>query len=56
MGYGRYSLRGFESYLRIVVHLSKDDIQLIFKEYFSKFFNYEISPGYYSIKHVSDVG
>ena len=38
------SIRDFESYLRVVVGLNEDDIQLIFKQYISHFITYELSP------------
>ena len=37
MGYARSPLRDFESYLRIIVGLNEDDIQLILKQYNEKF-------------------
>ena len=55
MGYAWSPLRDFENYLRIVVGLDEDNIQLILKEYNSKFFTYEISTGSYSIKDFSEV-
>ena len=42
-------LRDFESYLRIVVILDEDDIQLILKQYNSNFVTYELSPASYTI-------
>ena len=48
-------LRDFESYLRIVVGLNEDDIQIILKQYNSKFIKSELSPGVYSIKDISEV-
>ena len=35
----------FESYLRIVIGLNKDDLQLILKHYNSNFVTCEIPPG-----------
>ena len=49
MGYARSSFRDFESYLRIVVGFDEDDIQLILKQYNSKFVTYELLPGIYTI-------
>ena len=49
MGYARSLFRDFESYLRIVVGLEEDDIQLILKQYNEKFFTYELDPGNYTI-------
>ena len=44
--------RDFESYLRIVVGLNDDDIQLILKQYNSNFVTYEITPGIYTFKDI----
>ena len=51
--YGRSSFRDFECYLRIVVGLDEDDIQLNLKQYFPTFIKYQILPGVYSIEDVS---
>ena len=53
-GYTRSRFRDFESYLRIVIDLDDDDVQLILKEYNSHFITYEITPGIYSIQDISD--
>ena len=53
MGYARSSFRGFESYIRIVVGLDEDDIQLILKQYSSSFIKYETPPGVYPFKDIS---
>ena len=53
MGYARSPFRDFESYLRNVVGLDEDDIQLISKESNSKSLTYEIVPGFYSIEDIS---
>ena len=45
MGYARSPFQDFESYLRIVVVLDEDDIQLILKQYNSNFVTYEMPPG-----------
>ena len=45
MGYARSLFRDFESYLRIVVGLEENDIQLILKQYNEKFITYELDPG-----------
>ena len=42
MGYARSLFEDFESYLRIVVGLNKDDIRLILKQYNANFFTYEL--------------
>ena len=52
MSYACSPLQDFESYLRIVVGLDEDDIQLILKKNSSNFVTYEISPGISSIKLV----
>ena len=54
MGYNRSPIRDFESYLRIVIGLDEDDIQLILKQYNEKFITYELSPGIYTIKDFSE--
>ena len=40
--------------MRIRVGLDEEDIQLILKEYNSHFITYELSPGIYTIKDISD--
>ena len=54
LGYARSLFRDFESYLRIVVDLPEDDIQLILREYNSHFITYELTPGIYTIQDNSD--
>ena len=54
LGYARSLFRDFESYLRIVVGLDEEDIQLILKEYNSHFITYELTTGIYSIQDISD--
>ena len=54
MGYARSPFRDFESYLRIVVGLDEGDIQLILKQNNSNFVTYELSPGIYTIKDISE--
>ena len=54
VGYSRSLYRDFESYLRIVIGLDEEDIQLILKEYNSHFITYEITPGIYTIQEISD--
>ena len=48
-GYSASSFRDFESYLRLVIGLDEEDIQLILKEYNSHFITYELTPGIYTI-------
>ena len=47
MGYARSLFRDFESYLRIIVGLDEQDIQLTLKEIFSKFVTCEKTPEIY---------
>ena len=54
LAYAKSPFRDFEIYLRIVVRLDEEDIQLILKEYNSHFKTYELPPGIYSIQDVSD--
>ena len=54
LGYCRSLFRDFESYLRIVVGLDEEDIQLILREYNSHFITYELNPGIYTIQDISD--
>ena len=54
LGYARSPFRDFESYLRIVVGLDEEDIQLILKQYNSHFITYELTPGIYTIQDISD--
>ena len=55
MGYARSPFRDFESYLRILVGLNEDDIQLILKQYNADFATFEILPGFNSIEDISEV-
>ena len=52
--YSASSFRDFESYLRLVVGLDEEDIQLILKEYNSHFVTYELTPGIYTTQNISD--
>ena len=52
MGYARSQFRDFESYLRIIVGLEEDDIQLILKQYNEKFVTYELDAGNYTIEDI----
>ena len=54
MGYARSPIRNFESYLRIVVGLDEDDIQLISKQYNANFVTYEIDPANYTIEDLQE--
>ena len=53
MGYARSPFRDFESYLRTVVGLEKDDIQLILEQYNSNFVTWELSLGISTIRDIS---
>ena len=55
MTYFTSPLRDFESYHRVGRYLKEYDIQLILKHYISKFVTYEIPPGNYSIKDISEI-
>ena len=44
----------FECYLRKVIELDEDDIQLILKQYISNFITYRSSVGFYSSPEVSE--
>ena len=50
LSYARSQFRDFESYLRIVVGLGEEDIQLISKQYNLHFIIYELAPGVYTIQ------
>ena len=52
MGYARSPYRDFESYLRIVIGLDEDDIQLISKQYNSNFVTYDFLPGTYTTRDI----
>ena len=49
LGYSRSLCRDFESYLKILVGLPEEDIQLILNENNSHFITHELNPGIYSI-------
>ena len=53
MGFARSPIRVFESYLRIVVSLDEEDIELKLKQQNSNFVTYEILPGVYSFEVIS---
>ena len=55
MGYARSPVRDFEVFLRIVVGLDEDDLQLVLEHYISNFITYEISPGVYATEDISEV-
>ena len=45
----------FESFLRTQIDLIEDDVKLVLDEYNSSFFTYELQPGIYSYKEISEV-
>ena len=53
--YLRTPVRDFERYLRNLTGLNEDDIQLLLKQYNSKFKTYKVSPGVYTFKDLSEV-
>ena len=54
LAYAKSPFQDFETYLRIVVGLDEEDIQLILKEYNSHLITYELPPGIYSIQDILD--
>ena len=54
IGYGRSLFRDFECYLRIVVGLDEEYIQLFLRQYLLNFITYDLSSGVYSIKDISE--
>ena len=54
LGYCSSSIRDFESYMRLIVGLDEEDIQLILKEYNSYFITYQLTPGIYIMQDFSD--
>ena len=44
----------FESFLRTQSDLVKDDIKLVLDEYNSSFITYELQPGIYTFKDISE--
>ena len=53
-GYVRSVFQDFESYLRTEVDLVQDDIKLVLDEYNSSFVTYELDPGIYTFKDLSE--
>ena len=54
MFYALSFFRDFESFVRNVVGLGEDDIQLILEQYNSNFVTYELLPGIYTIKDIAE--
>ena len=52
--YNRSIFRDFESFLRTAVDLVEDDIRLVLDEYNSSFITYELEPGIYTFKDLSE--
>ena len=47
-------LQNFESFLRTQIDLIEDDIKLVLDEYNSSFITYELEPGIYNFKDISE--
>ena len=54
-GYVGFVFQDFESYLRTEVDLVEDDIELVLDENNSCFNTYELDPGIYTFKDISEV-
>ena len=54
LGYSTSPLQNFETYLRIIVGLDEDDIQLILKQYNANFVTYHLDPGIYSTEDLQE--
>ena len=52
--YVRSVFQDFESYLRTEVDLVEDDIKLVLDEYNSNFITFELEPGIYTFKDISE--
>ena len=53
-GYPRSVFQDFENYLRTEIDLVEDDIRLFLDEYNSSFDTYEVDPGIYNFKDLSE--
>ena len=53
-GYTNSVFQDFESFLRTEVDLVEDDIKLVLDEYNSSFITYELDPGIYTFKDISE--
>ena len=53
-GYSSSLFQDFESFLRTEVELVDDKIKLVLEEYNSSFITYEIPPGIYTFKDISE--
>ena len=52
--YTRSVFQDFESFLRTQIDLIEDDVKLVLDEYNSSFITYELEPGYYTFKDISE--
>ena len=52
--YTRSVFQDFESFLRTQIDLIEDDIKLVLDEYNSSFITYELQPGIYTFKDISE--
>ena len=52
--YTRSVFQDFESFLRIQIDLIEDDVKLVLDEYNSSFITYELQPGIYTFKDISE--
>ena len=55
LGYTRSIFQEIESYLKTEVDSVEDNIRLVLDEYNSTFITYEITPGIYAFKDISEV-
>ena len=53
-GYVSSVFQDFESYIRTEVDLVEDDVKLVLDEYNSSFITYELEPGIYTFKDISE--
>ena len=53
-GYVSSVFQDFESYIRTEVDLVEDDVRLVLDEYNSSFITYELEPGIYTFKDISE--
>ena len=47
-------IQDFESFLRTQIDMIEDDVKLVLEEYNSSFFTYELEPGIYSYREISE--
>ena len=52
--YTRSVFQDFESFLRTQIDLIEDDVKLVLDEYNSSFITYELQPGIYTLKDISE--